>query len=66
MAEVRNERSQTDMFQQSGFPALPPWLPIVVLLLVVWAIIAIIVNKKNRAWTQREFQVLETLEKENR
>ena len=63
---IRPVRRYYALFQQSGFPSLPPWLPIVVLLVVVWAIIAIIVNKKNRAWTQREFQVLETLEKENR
>ena len=63
---VRPVRQYYELFQRSGFPSLPPWLPIVVLLVVVWAIIAIIVNKKNRAWTQREFQVLESLEKENR
>jgi hypothetical protein len=63
---TRPARRYYELFQQSGFSSLPPWLPIVVLLLVMWAIIAIIVNKKNRVWTQREFQVLETLEKENR
>lgn len=63
---IQPVRRYYELFQQSGFPSLPPWLPIVVLLLVVWAIIVIIVNQKNRAWTQREFQVLETLEKENR
>lgn len=65
VVSIRPVRRYYELFQQSGFPSLPPWLPVVVLL-VVWAIIAIIVNRKNRAWTQREFQVLETLEEENR
>ena len=42
-----------------------PWIPFLIIL-VIWGISFVVLGRRRRAWLQREFETLESLEKENR